>query len=104
MWGQQGRGLDPVQRLKARDHQGAAQQTVARPPQPLSRGLTLPPALRLPAPTFKIIHKTPEVMQDFAGEILLGLQASIQKHQDTLKLFRISEESYFSEFGRANRP
>jgi hypothetical protein len=42
-------------------------------------------------------------MQDFAGKIFLGVQASIQKHQDNLKLFRISEEKYFSVFGRANR-
>jgi hypothetical protein len=89
--------------LKARDHQGAAQQTVARPPQPLSRGLTLPPAVHLPATTFKKIHKTPEAVQDFAGTIFLGVQASIQKHQDNLKLFKISEEKYSSEFRRANR-
>jgi hypothetical protein len=82
--------------LKARDHQGAAQQTVARPPQPLSRGLTPPPAVHLPATTFKKIHKTLEAMQDFAGEIFLGVHASIQKTQDDLKLSGISEEKYFS--------
>ena len=76
--------------------QGAVQQTVARPSQALSRGLTLPPAAHLPTTTFKKIHKTLEAIQDFAGEIFLGAQASIQKHQDNLKLFRILEEKYFS--------
>jgi hypothetical protein len=53
--------------------------------------------------TFKKIHKTLEAMQDFAGGIFLGVQASIQKPQHNLKPFRISEEKYFSEFRRANR-
>jgi hypothetical protein len=55
------------------------------------------------ATTFKKIHKTLEAIQDFAEEIFIGVQEGIQKQQHNLKLFRISEEEYFSEFRRPNK-